>query len=64
MANALPSGIPQLEETGYSRQSILHALRTSAATPSVEIAFGTLYASTIEPDILAVLNRALSAACG
>ncbi len=59
MANALPAGIPQIEETRHGRESIVDALRTSAKTPSTEIAFGTLYAETIEPDILAVLNRAL-----
>lgn len=59
MAQALPSGIPQLEETGHSRESIIDALRTSTETPSAEIAFGTLYAPAIEPDILAVLELAL-----
>jgi len=59
MATALPVEILPLEETRHSRESIVHALRTSAATPSIEIALGTLYALTIEPDILAVLNRAL-----
>jgi len=58
MTQALPAGIPQLEDTPHSRESIVDALRTSAATPSVEVAFGALYAAAIEPDILAVLNRA------
>jgi hypothetical protein len=60
MTQALAIGIPQLEDTRHSRESIVDALRTSAVTPSVEVAFGTLYADAIEPDILAVLNRALS----
>jgi len=59
MTQALPAGIPQLEDTPHSRESIVDALRTSAATPAVEIAFGTLYAAEIEPDILAVLERAM-----
>jgi uncharacterized protein DUF1186/SEC-C motif-containing protein len=59
MAQALPAGIPQLEDTPHSCESIVAALRTSAVTPSTEVAFGTLYAASIEPDILAVLNRAL-----
>jgi hypothetical protein len=59
MAHPLPAGIPAIEETRYSRESIVHALRTSVVTPSAEIAFGTLYAPIIEPDIIAVLNRAL-----
>jgi len=52
------TSIPQLEDTAHSRESIVDAQRTSAETPSVEVAFGTLYAAAIEPDILAVLDRA------
>jgi hypothetical protein len=59
MAQALPAGIPRLEETRHSRESIVEALRSSAKTPASEIAFGTVHAATIEPDILAVLDRAL-----
>jgi len=59
MTQALPAGIPQLDDTQHSRESIVDALRTSAETPAAEVAFGTLYAATIEPDILAVLDRAL-----
>ncbi len=59
MAQALPAGIPQLEETQHSRASIVDALRMSTATPAVEIAFGVLYADAIESDILVVLSRAL-----
>jgi len=59
MTQALPAGIPQLEDTSYSRESIVDALRTSATTPATEIAFGTVYAADIEADILAVLDRAL-----
>jgi uncharacterized protein len=59
MTQAFPAGIPQLEDTPHSRESIVHALRISAVTPAVEIAFGALYAAEIEPDILAVLERAL-----
>jgi uncharacterized protein len=59
MTQALPAGIPQLEDTHYSRERIVDALRMSAATPSAEIAFGTVYAAVIESDILAVLDRAL-----
>jgi uncharacterized protein len=59
MAQPLPAGIPQLDDTQHSRESIVDALRTSAEAPAAEVAFGTLYAATIEPDILAVLDRAL-----
>ena len=59
MTQALSTVIPPLEATGHSRQSIVDALRTSAKTPSVEVAFATLYATAVEPDILAVLDRAL-----
>jgi len=59
MTQALPAGIPQLDDTQHSRESIVDALRTSAEMPAAEIAFGTLYAAAIEPDILGVLDRAL-----
>jgi len=59
MTHALPAGIPELEDTQHSRESIVDALRTSIETPATEVAFGTLYAAAIEPDILAVLERAL-----
>jgi hypothetical protein len=59
MTQTLPAGVPKLEDTGHSRESIVGALRMSAATPAVEVAFATLYAADVEPDILAVLDRAL-----
>jgi hypothetical protein len=42
MTQALPAGIPELEETQHSRESIVGALRMSAATPAVEVALGAL----------------------
>ena len=59
MFSPLREGFPSTEQTRHSRDHIVHALRTSAETPSTEIASGTLCATIIEPDILAVLNRAL-----
>jgi uncharacterized protein len=50
--------IPPLSETHHSRESLLDALRSEVALPSVEVAFATLYAEEIEPDILALLDRA------
>jgi hypothetical protein len=61
MVQTRADGIPRLEDTAYSRERIVDALRTSAATPAAEVAGGTLYAAAIEPDILAVLERALRA---
>jgi uncharacterized protein len=58
MSAALPAGIPALEETGYTRDSLIDALRNEAELPSTEIAFATLYADAIEPDVIAVLERA------
>lgn len=58
MSAALPAGIPSLEETGYTRDNLIDALRNERALPSTEIAFATLYADTIEPDIVAVVERA------
>jgi hypothetical protein len=50
--------IPPLSETHHSRESLLEALRSQATLPAVEVAFATLYAEEIEPDILALLDRA------
>jgi hypothetical protein len=61
MVQTRADGIPRLEDTAYSRERIVDALRTSAVTPAAEVAGGTLYATAIEPDILAVLERALRA---
>ena len=58
MTSALPAGIPSLEQTPYSREFILDALRHEVALPSVAIAAGTLYADAIEADIIEVLERA------
>jgi hypothetical protein len=58
MSAALPAGIPPLEETGYTRDSLIDALRNERELPSTEIAFATLYADAIEPDVIALLERA------
>jgi hypothetical protein len=58
MSATLPAGIPPLEETDYTRDSLIDALRNERELPSVEIAFATLYADAIEPDVIAVLERA------
>jgi uncharacterized protein len=57
-AAALPAGIPTLEETGYTRDSLIDALRNERELPSTEIAFATLYADAIEADVVAVVERA------
>jgi hypothetical protein len=59
MTQTLPVSIPKLEDTPHSRESIVDALRTSAETPAAEVAFATVYAADVEPDIVAVLDRAL-----
>lgn len=58
MSAALPAGIPALEETGYTRDGLIWALRNERELPSTEIAFATLYADTIEPDLVALVERA------
>lgn len=58
MGSALPDGIPPLEETSYSRERILDALRNEVSLPSGPIAVATLYADAIEPDVIATLERA------
>jgi hypothetical protein len=58
MARALPAGIPSIEETGYTRESIVDALRNDTALPSGAVTVATLYADVIEPDVLAALERA------
>jgi uncharacterized protein len=58
MSAALPAGIPALEETGHTRDSLIDALRNESELPSTEIAFATLYADAIEPDVVAVVERA------
>ncbi len=58
MTSALPAGIPPLEETAYSREFILDALRNEIALPSEAVAVGILYAHAIEADIIDVLERA------
>jgi uncharacterized protein len=57
-AAALPAGIPTLEETGYTRASLIDALRNERELPSTEIAFATLYADAIEADVVALVERA------
>jgi uncharacterized protein len=58
VTHPLPSGIPSIEQSGHSRESLVDALRNERALPSTEVAFSALYADTIEPDVLAVLQRA------
>jgi hypothetical protein len=58
MSAALPAGIPSLEETGYSRDSLIDALRNERELRTTKLAFATLYADAIEPDVIAVLERA------
>jgi Protein of unknown function (DUF1186)/SEC-C motif len=58
MTSALPAGIPPLEESPFSREFILDALRNEIALPSEAVAAGTIYAHAIEADIIEVLERA------
>ena len=58
MGATLPAGIPSLEESGYSRESLIDALRNQRDLPTAELAFATLYADAIEPDVIAVLELA------
>lgn len=58
MSQAAAVRIPLLEETGYTPESLLNALRNERELPTTEIAFATLYADAIEPDIVAVVERA------
>jgi uncharacterized protein len=58
MGAALPAGIPALEETGHTRESLIEALRNERELPSAEIALATLYADAIEPDVVALVERA------
>jgi hypothetical protein len=58
VANPLPDGIPSLEQTPYSRESLVDGLRNASALPAAEIAVATLYADAIEADVVAVLLRA------
>ncbi len=58
MSQTAAVGIPSLEETGYSRESLIEALRNARELPSTEIAFATLYADAIEPDVVALVERA------
>jgi len=58
MAHALPVGIPSFDETSYTRERIVLALRNEIVLPSTVVAVATLYADVIEPDVLAVLERA------
>ena len=51
-------GFPPLHETRYSRDRLLYALSNDAALPSGAIAGAALYAREIEPDIIAVVERA------
>jgi hypothetical protein len=61
MSSPLPAGIPSIEEIGHSRESLVNALRDEPGLPSTEIAIATLHADVIEPDVIAVLQRALQA---
>jgi hypothetical protein len=56
-SNPLPD-FPPLHETRYSRDQLLYALSNDAALPSGAIAVATFYAREIEPDIIAVVERA------
>ncbi len=58
MSQTAAVGIPALEETGYTRESLIEALRNERELPSPEIAFATLYADAIEPDVVALVERA------
>ena len=57
MAHALPTDNPWIEQTDYSRESIIAALRDERDLPTAEIAAATLYADLLIPDILALLER-------
>ena len=58
MSQAAAVRIPLLEETGHTPESLLNALRNERELPDTEIAFATLYADAIEPDVVAVVERA------
>lgn len=58
VTSPLPDGIPSLEQTRHSRESLVDALRNESALPATEIAVATLYADAIEADVVAVLRRA------
>src|SRR6476646_1563560 len=58
MGHVLPAGIPPLEETSWSRERIVDALRNEVELPSEAIVVATLYPDAIEPDVLAVLEQA------
>jgi uncharacterized protein len=58
MSQAAAVRIPLLEETGHTPESLLNALRNERELPGTEIAFATLYADAIEPDVVAVVERA------
>lgn len=58
MTHSLPAGIPSIEETRHSRESLVDALRNERDLPSTAIAVATLYADAIEADVVAVLERA------
>jgi uncharacterized protein len=50
--------IPPLSATRYSREGLLDALKNQPVLPSTEVAVAALYADEIEPDIVALLERA------
>jgi hypothetical protein len=56
--NAPVPDIPALQETSYSRERLLKALREEEALPDAAIAVATLYAHEIESDLVAVIERA------
>jgi hypothetical protein len=55
----LPNGLPRsLAEWGYSRESLLDALRTQVPIPVFELGIATVHADEVEQDIIDVIERA------
>jgi hypothetical protein len=51
-------GLPPLEETRHSRESIIRALSEDPFLPSTEVAVAAIYVDHIAPDVLVALDRA------
>ena len=58
MQSAPHAIFPPLHETRHSRESLVKALSHEVVLPSTEVAVAVLYAQDIEPDFLAVIERA------
>jgi Protein of unknown function (DUF1186)/SEC-C motif len=56
--NDVSSELPALHDTGWTRESLLDALKNEIALPWAAVALATVYASAIEQDIVATFERA------